>query len=177
MSVPSEQVTDCYLSFTHEPVKVTCHLSALGPKEHQIKTTCIKVLIQTAGLVVCNSGAYRQFSRSRRERCPRQDTQSSGEEPTLQSGWTCMQLLFVAVFVYTATLSKGFGKNNVYQDSFPIHGFFNCVFGKFNETRTKQLKEWVQSAVYRVKRLQVVGKIPGERFKRMLRENRLLGNL
>ena len=88
-----------------------------------------------------------------------------------------MQLLFVAVFVYTATLSKGFGKNNVYQDSFPIHGFFNCVFGEFNETRTKQLKEWVQSAVYRVKRLQVVGKMPGERFKRMLRENRLLGNL
>ena len=88
-----------------------------------------------------------------------------------------MQLLFVAVFVYTATLSKGFGKNNVYQDSFPIHGFFNCVFGKFNETRTKQLKEWVQPAVYRVKRLQVVGKMPGERFKRMLRENRLLGNL
>ena len=69
-----------------------------------------------------------------------------------------MQLLFVAVFVYTATLSKGFGKNNVYQDSFPIHGFFNCVFGKFNETSTKQLKEWVQSAVYRVKQLQVVEK-------------------
>ena len=173
VSVPSEQVTDCYLSFTHEPVKVTCHLSALGPKEHQIKTTRIKVLIQTACIVDCNSGAYRQFSRSMRERCPRQDARSSGEEPTLQSGWTCMQLLFVAVFVYTATLSKGFGKNNVYQDSFQrVH-----YSGKFNATRTKTTEGMGTTRCLQSKTAEVVGKMPGERFKRMLRANRLLGNL
>ena len=84
-----------------------------------------------------------------------------------------MQLLFVAVFVYTATLSKGFGKNNVYQDSFQrVH-----YSGKFNATRTKTTEGMGTARRLRTTWLQVMGKMPGERFKRMLRANRLFGNL
>ena len=84
-----------------------------------------------------------------------------------------MQLLFVAVFVYTATLSRVFGKNNVYQDSFQRVQYV----GKFNVARTKTTEGMGTARRLQNKWLQVMGKMPGERFKRMLRANRWFENL